>query len=903
MAEKFGKQVKIYYTNNKQTTSVTGIDASSYILFNGGSNHIYTHGKDFAADPSHTHKFLELSDVKDTFSKPADTTNTWVPVDVNGKIYHREIPVAYNHDPSTLSVNSANTANIANIANSLYASCASNDYIGIKGGGSNDNGYLEIYTGDNGNEPIYLRQYKDSSVAIHSATLLDSNGNTSFPGTISSNGHTVLTNRIDPIISVACTSSGILTFTSNNNNKYEFNFNHTHDLSQLTGKIKVECLPDAALKDTTYSYSVTQSATNNNANPYLTLTPSNSGTVSNIQLAGGSNVTITRDSASKIIISSSWRPLGTGSNDAAAGNHNHDHITVNVADTSKFNSSYHDFQVLYAGEGNGIEGRPSDVDAFGLLRFRVASGWSGQMLLADGGDLYIRSANDGSFNKSLPWKRIIDSGNIGSQSVAYANSAGNADTVDGVHLDWSTDYTAGDYLAIWDNDGEHIRPIPKGSVSVGYANSAGYATSAGSVAWGNVTGRPSSLPASDVYPWAKASSKPSYNWSEIGSKPSTFTPSAHNHDVISFLGNHNETASGTTGNAANAGMAKTSGLFATGTYNDNATPTAYGNIINIAGIGGSQLLLGWSGTNSVTDKVYYRSHRDNGGGWGEWKQLAYTTDLIWGNISGRPSSLPANGGNADYATNATNADTAIKLKDYNGSNNIYCGWAGEGLTSDNIGWMVGIKANPTGSNDIYYKDVSKSELQKWLGLDSYVKKSGDTMSGYLYTTNIELFAPTPYIDFHYNNSSSDYTSRIVEYTSGVLTITGRLEIYNNLSAQGGKFFTDDNGAYWTSDIRKKHDFSNITKDIADKFFEKNYFKHFKWNDTNHDSWGVAAQEFEEWAPEAINTDEDGFKSANYDVAEAKAIAAMTYKIKEQQVTINELKEKLKNFEKMLNKLI
>ena len=40
--------------------------------------------------------------------------------------------------------------------------------------------------------------------------------------------------------------------------------------------------------------------------------------------------------------------------------------------------------------------------------------------------------------------------------------------------------------------------------------------SAGSVAWGNVSGRPSSMPASDVYSWAKASSKPSYSKSEVG---------------------------------------------------------------------------------------------------------------------------------------------------------------------------------------------------------------------------------------------------------------------------------------------------------------------------------------------------------------------------------------------------
>ena len=49
-------------------------------------------------------------------------------------------------------------------------------------------------------------------------------------------------------------------------------------------------------------------------------------------------------------------------------------------------------------------------------------------------------------------------------------NGGNADTVDGVHMDWSTNYTAGNYLAIWDNNGTVIRPIPLGSVSIGNAD-------------------------------------------------------------------------------------------------------------------------------------------------------------------------------------------------------------------------------------------------------------------------------------------------------------------------------------------------------------------------------------------------------------------------------------------------
>ena len=152
-----------------------------------------------------------------------------------------------------------------------------------------------------------------------------------------------------------------------------------------------------------------------------------SGTEQTVLHTGNSSVsgqTITIN-GNKTTWTNTWRPLGTGVNDAAAGNHTHDYLIINEADTNKFNSSYHNFQVLYAGGSNGIEGRPKDVDAFGLFRFRVAAGFSGQILLANGGDLYIRSAADASLNKSLPWKRVIDSGNIGSQSVAYASKAGS----------------------------------------------------------------------------------------------------------------------------------------------------------------------------------------------------------------------------------------------------------------------------------------------------------------------------------------------------------------------------------------------------------------------------------------------------------------------------------------------
>ena len=72
--------------------------------------------------------------------------------------------------------------------NLLYQQMADNDYFRIYCGGTATNGgYAEIATADDGNEPIYVRQYSGAfSTIVRTLILLDGNGNTSFPGDINS---------------------------------------------------------------------------------------------------------------------------------------------------------------------------------------------------------------------------------------------------------------------------------------------------------------------------------------------------------------------------------------------------------------------------------------------------------------------------------------------------------------------------------------------------------------------------------------------------------------------------------------------------------------------------------------------------------------------------------------------
>lgn len=57
---------------------------------------------------------------------------------------------------------------------------------------------------------------------------------------------------------------------------------------------------------------------------------------------------------------------------------------------------------------------------------------------------------------------------------------------------------------------------------------------------------------------------------------------------------------------------------------------------------------------------------------------------------------------------------------------------------------------------------------------------------------VELYGNTPFIDFHYNNSSSDYTSRIIEWASGELTINSLTIKGTTIKSYGGNTLTFSN---------------------------------------------------------------------------------------------------------------
>ena len=183
-------------------------------------------------------------------------------------------------------------------------------------------------------------------------------------------------------------------------------------------------------------------------------------------------------------------------------------------------------------------------------------------------------------------------------------------------------------------------------------------TTADTACAGNDSRLSNARPASDVYGWAKASTKPSYSWGEITGKPSTFTPSSHEHNKI-IRSTHLDTI-----DALNA--------FKEANAFKYATVSALSGLIGLAQNDGIILSMTWKDSTTyghqifIDDSGYTIAHRYNGGNtWSSWSTILDSSNYTSYTVSKTGSGASGTWGinvTGSAATCSGNAATATKLK-------------------------------------------------------------------------------------------------------------------------------------------------------------------------------------------------------------------------------------------------
>ena len=115
---------------------------------------------------------------------------------------------------------------------------------------------------------------------------------------------------------------------------------------------------------------------------------------------------------------------------------------------------------------------------------------------------------------------------------------------------------------------------------------------------------------------------------------------------------------------------------------------------------------------------------------------------------------------------------------------------------------------------------------------------------------------------------------------------------------GSAVFIDGSGVLNSSDRRLKENISLLQNTLSKLDQLGGYNYNYKADEKKKKQIGVIAQELEKVFPELVNTDDRGYKMVNYQ----GLIPVLMQAIKEQQIEINQLNQKVANQESKLSKL-
>lgn len=396
----------------------------------------------------------------------------------------------------------------------LYQQMADNDYFRIYCGGTASNGgYVEIATADDGNEPIYVRQYSGVfGTLVRTLTLLDGNGNTTVPGLLTAANGTVNGTLKVGAIPVTNSSTGVL--------KIDGNLIVTGGITMyatdgVASGLMEQILVDGVTIDKDANgrlYAINTGNVRSIIMGSTTYTPNDSGAVTLPEKVTWANIegkpsTFTPSSHTHAI--SQITNLQATLDGKAAASHTHsDYVTAlgtngNYLTWTK-NGSTSNITVPYAVSAtyaNGIANKGTLDSQEKIDNFITANRFEYATFKTTDSNNVGFASNDGMI-LSIPW-----GGTAYGAQMAFDDTTSGTVKVRCKGGSWGSWYTllhSGNYN---DYAPSKTGTGASGTWGINISGNATYASSAGSVAWGNITG-----------------------------KPSSFTPSSHTHDYLPLAG-------------------------------------------------------------------------------------------------------------------------------------------------------------------------------------------------------------------------------------------------------------------------------------------------------------------------------------------------------------------------------
>ena len=482
--------------------------------------------------------------------------------------------------------------------------------------------------------------------------------------------------------------------------------------------------------------------------------------------------------------------------------HNHT-VIQGTSSTSAVPGKANDgFCEFYYNVNNGLANNmPSSNNANAIISIsRHAGDYTSQLGFSSNGNLYYREGVG-----ATAWKTILTSSNYTSYTVT--KTGGGASGTWGINITGSAGSCTGNAATASNAskvNGHTVNSdVPSGAKFTDTNTWRPLGTAANTACAGNDSRLSNARPASDVYSWAKASSKPSYSWSEITSKPSTFTPASHTHAYIplsggTITGSIIRSSGGSWISARNnvAVRGTATGKDSWNPVVGQATPNGYWTIGNLAS--NDNLAFSYTsntnynaGNNSATT-VYLPVQEGTiitSATIGS-QSVKYATSagsagsVAWGNVSGKPSSYtPSSHTHDDRYYTETEINTKLGAKLGAVSANGYYGMARpDGNTSD---WIrtttAGIIPYQSGGAGAGHCGIGTSS---WYFSNAYIDTvncvnasvSGHIdVAGYIQSSNLI----NTYFEYQSNRGS-------VDWRFGAATGTGDENFFGFYDAKTGK---------------------------------------------------------------------------------------------------------------------